>query len=111
MGKETVLPLTFPKCPVCGHDQTVTQIACADEPSITPGTFVSLEKVVTPILQPSSMLAPMIKALVVSFDVCAKCGTRYCTRAEKTNVPVQVQVQQGRPGGNMPPGGLPFGRG
>ncbi len=108
MGKEQQLPITFPKCPVCGHDQTVTQLACADEPSIAKGTFVSMEKVVTPITQPTALVGPFVKALVASFDVCAACGTRYCTRVEKMNVPTGMQVQQGKP---PRPSGLPFGNG
>jgi hypothetical protein len=86
-----MLPIQFTKCPICHSKETISQIGCSDEPSVTKGTFTALEKVVTPIQQPTSMLAPLIRAIVVSYDVCAKCGHRYCTRAEKMNVPVQVQ--------------------
>ncbi len=91
-----LLPVEFTQCPICHSKETVAQIGCADEPTIPQGTFVALTKEFTPIQQPTSMLAPLIRTIVCSYDVCAKCGHRYCTRAEKMNVPVQVQPPPGK---------------
>ena len=88
-------PIEFVKCPNCGCKDTVCRLACADEPSIPKDTFVSLEKVISPFQQSSSIIGPFIKAIVCHYDVCAKCGLRYCTRAEIANVPVQVQQAAG----------------
>lgn len=90
-------PIEFEKCPICHSQDTICRLACADEPSIPKDTFVSLEKVITPIQQPTQMLALFIKSIVCHYDVCGKCGLRYCTKAEKMNVPVQVQPAPGGP--------------
>lgn len=84
-------PIEVTECPLCHSKDTIARLGCADEPSIPKGTFVSLEKVATPIQQPTSMLAPLLRAILCHYDVCAKCGHRYCTRAEKMNLPVTVQ--------------------
>lgn len=90
------LPIEFAKCPQCGCKDTVCRIGCADEPSIPKGTFVSLEKIVTPIQQPTSIIGPFIKAIVCHYDVCAKCGLRYCTKAEITSVPIEITHRSGQ---------------
>jgi len=88
-------PIEFPKCPSCGSKDTICRQACADEPSIPKGTFVSLEKLVTPIQDPIKLTTPTVKAILSHFDICAKCGTRYCTKAEITNLPVNIQHRPG----------------
>ena len=84
-------PIEFPECPLCHFKDTVCRLGCADEPSIPKGTFVSLEKVFTPFQESTQMLALVARGILCHYDVCAKCGHRYCTKAEKVNVPVQVQ--------------------
>ena len=84
-------PIEFVKCPNCGCKDTVCRLACTDEPSIPQDTFISLEKVFTPLQQPTQMLSPIAKGILCHYDVCAKCGLRYCTRAEKVSLPVTVQ--------------------
>lgn len=84
------LPFEF-ECPVCHSKETIAKVACADEPSIPQGTFVALEHMATPIQHPSSLLGPFIKAIICHYDICANCGTRYCTKAEKGQIPVTVQ--------------------
>jgi len=88
-------PIEFEKCPVCSSKQTVSRLACANEPSIAPGTFVSLDKLVTPIQDVNKIATPIVKAIVTHFDVCAACGTRYCTRAEIMSIPVEIQHRSG----------------
>lgn len=89
------LPIEFEKCPVCHSKDTICRLVCADEPSIPKGTFVSLEKLFTPIQDINRIVAPMIKGILVHFDICAKCGHRYCTKAEITSAPVQIQHRSG----------------
>lgn len=88
-------PVSFERCPVCHHGETVCRQACKDEPSIPKDTFVSMEKVVTPIQDPNKISLPQVKCLMTHYDVCARCGTRYCTMAEIKFLPVTVQHQSG----------------
>lgn len=89
------LPLEFKQCPVCHSNKTVSQLACASEPSIPEGTFTSLEKVFTPIQDVSKLLGAIVRGVLCHFDVCNRCGTRYCTKAEIVSTPVMVQHRSG----------------
>lgn len=89
-------PITIVICPSCGSKDTIGRLACKDEPSIPAGTFVSLEKMVTPIQDPTKISLPQVKAILTQYDVCAKCGTRYCVKAEIVQVPVNVQHRSGQ---------------
>jgi hypothetical protein len=89
------LPIEFPVCPICHSKETVARLACANEPSIPKGVFVSLEKVFTPIQDINKIAIPIIKEILVHYDVCVHCGTRYCTRAEIISVPVAAGPQSG----------------
>lgn len=91
--------LDFDHCPAC-------RLGCEGETKIPEGTFVSLEKVITPLVEPHKITGLTVPALIVHYDVCAACGTRYCTRVEKQNIPIQFQPIPGR----QPPGGQGFGR-
>ena len=88
-------PMEFEKCPVCHSKDTVCRLACADDSSIPKGAFVSLEKVFTPIQDLNKITTPTVKGIVTHFDICAKCGTRYCTKAEIGSVPVMIQHRSG----------------
>lgn len=88
-------PIEFEKCPVCHSKDTICRLACTDEPSIPKSTFVSLDKVFTPIQDMNKITTPTIKGILIHFDICAKCGTRYCTRAEITSPPVTIQHRSG----------------
>lgn len=93
-------PIEFEECPSCRSKDTVCRLACADETSIPKGVFVSMEKVFTPIQDVTKLLGPLVKGILCHFDVCAKCGTRYCTRAEIANLPVNIDMapqQRGQP--------------
>jgi hypothetical protein len=89
------LPIVFDKCPVCGEHDTVCQIACKDEPSVPKGSHVSIDKLVTPIQDPNAITLPTCKCIITHWDVCASCGTRYCTKAEVKSLPVTTQHRGG----------------
>ena len=84
-------PIEFTECPICHETDTVCRLGVIGEPSLPEGIFVSLEKVFTPIQQPTQMLSPLVRGILVHYDVCANCGHRYCTKAEKVSFPVTVQ--------------------
>lgn len=86
-------PLQFKKCRACGSRETVARLAVAGEPFAPDGTFVSLEKKVTPLHDFAKISTPTIPVLVRHYDQCAKCGFDYCTRAEKTTMPTEVLMQ------------------
>lgn len=88
-------PIEFPKCPSCGSKHTISRLACADEPSITKGTFTSLERYFTAFQDISKVMGLMIKGILCHYDVCATCGLRYCTRAEITSIPATTAYQPG----------------
>ena len=91
------LPIEFPLCPICYSQGTVARIACADEPSLPKGIFVSLEKVFTPIQNINKIATPVVRGIMVHYDVCVNCGTRYCTRAEIISAPIVAGPQPGMP--------------
>ena len=86
-------PIEFPKCHNCGSKDTVCRQACEDESSIPKGTFVSLEKRITPIQDFSKISTPTIRVLMRHYDTCAKCGLDRCTRVEKTTMPADVLMR------------------
>ena len=86
-------PIEFSKCPNCGCKDTIAQLACADDPSISKGTFLSLEKKIAPIQDFTKISTPTTKVLVSHYDTCAKCGLGRCTRVEKTTMPTDVLMQ------------------
>jgi len=86
-------PIEFPKCPKCGSIDTVCRQACENEPSIPKGTFVSLEKRLTPIQDFSKVSLPTTKVLIRHYDTCAKCGLDRCTRVEKTTMPTDALMR------------------
>ncbi len=89
-------PIMFEKCPNCKSSDTVCRLACKDEPSIPAGTFVSLDKIATPIQDPNKISLPQVKAILTEYDVCAKCGTRYCVKASIISVAVTGQHHSGQ---------------
>ena len=86
-------PIEFKKCPQCGCKDTVCRLACADEPSIPKGTFVSLEKKITPIQDFMRISTPTTKILLRHYDSCSKCGFDYCTRVDKTTMPTDALMK------------------
>jgi len=86
-------PIGFVKCPQCGCKDTVCRLACSDDPSIPKGTFLSLEKKITPIQDFMKISTPTTKVLLRHYDTCAKCGFDYCTRVEKTTMPTDALMK------------------
>ena len=97
----------------CGESETVTGIAVQeqiDKGKIPPGTPYALRREAIPLLQPAQV-ALTVPVIIVSWDICAKCGTLYPTRVETQDAPVQMRPAPGfggNTGGPLPPG---FGRG
>lgn len=88
-------PMEFLRCPICRCADTICRHACADEPSIPKGTFVSLDKVFTPIQDLNRITTPTVKGILTHFDICARCGNRYCTKAEIVSAPVTIEHRSG----------------
>ena len=63
----------FTKCPICSGEETVGQKVLGKEGA--------LEATVHPLANPALVAA--VPILVVYYDICATCGTRYCVRVEK----------------------------
>lgn len=87
-------PMLFPKCRECGSRDTVGAIGLAGEPSYPEDTFGSIEKIFVPLQDITKLSIPSVRGILVHFDVCARCGTRRCTKAEVLSVPI--------PAGQMP---------
>lgn len=106
-------PMEF-ACYNCGSKERITQIAYDEElPEGEESKFARLESSVIPLRQATGLTVP---TLLIHWDICAKCGTRYCAKAEKVNAPVitkPIQSSQLPPGlGQGPSGpGFPFLRG
>ena len=86
-------PIEFPRCPACHYGDTICRQACVDEPSIPKGTFVSLEKRITPIQDFAKISTPTTKVLIRHYDTCARCGMDYCTKVEKTTMPTDALMK------------------
>ena len=94
-------------CPNCGSGETVSRRLTEPERqngSLPADTFTSLSRGVTPISSPK-VLGVQVDIIVTHQDVCANCGTPYCTRAERAKAMVNVQ---GPAAGHGPFGTPPF---
>ncbi|MHB8084366.1 MAG: hypothetical protein ACYDHZ_00875 [Dehalococcoidia bacterium] len=104
----SAFPVEIKKCPVCGSPDTMVNVAVeeAKKANKLPHDFPfgSAEKVAAALID-QRFVGAMAPAVLMHFDVCYNCGTRYCTKAEIIQVPVQVQMN---PRGKMQP---PFGHG
>ena len=84
----------FPECPQCGSTQTLANEALKpliEKGRFPVGTFGQLKQEVVPLEQP--MFAGVtVPCLVTRYDICFKCGTPRCTRAEVVNAPIQAQA-------------------
>ncbi len=97
-------PKVFDKCPLCKCPETLCKLAWEEDVELgkisqaSKDMFVSAEKIAVPLVDPKRGVALSVTVLVYHYDVCAKCGHRYCIKAEKTTQPVQMQ-----PGSQFPP--------
>ena len=97
------LPINFVACPVCGDGETCARLAC-QEIDVPEGVTVAFAQEII-FLKPPQLATVSVPALIAYYDVCANCGTRYCVKVEKRNVPVQHRPASGQfpqPPGNGP---------
>lgn len=90
------------KCPNCGSIETVSQLAIKESKLVEKGLLKAdvpsaLRRNIIPLVE-ASRVALTVPAVATHFDVCADCGTEYCTRAEVAELPIQY-VQPGQPQG------------
>ncbi len=94
-------PKEFNQCPICGCPDTVCRLAYQQEvvdKGKGPDVFASSERRGVPLTDPKTA-ALTVPTLVEHFDTCAKCGLRYCTKAEIQQA--QIKIIPGR-GSQMP---------
>jgi hypothetical protein len=89
--EELSLPLDYERCPNCRSRETVAKIISSKETNLPEGTFFSLEQVATSLQDPRTVTLPTLRVILSHYDVCKKCGTRYCTRVEIKQLPVAGQ--------------------
>ncbi len=91
--------VVFPKCWNCGSEELVSQQATAEEReagTMPKDIYLTTEATIIGV----SPISGMGKAILVRYDICARCGTRRCTKAERETVAL------GPPPRPMPPMGL-----
>lgn len=100
----------FKECPICYHKETCAKLGSEGVIEVPEGQVVSFSQEVIFLKQPQLAVAS-VPALVAHYDVCAKCGHRYCVRVERRDLPVQHKPAPGQPfpfgnkGGPPPFGG------
>jgi len=103
-------PVTFEKCPHCGHTETLTKLAWQEEiTGESRDMQVASRQAIVQLIDPRKGIGLTATALVLRFDICAnpKCGLERCVGALKVKGPVKAQMP-GQPGQKqMPPGGFP----
>ncbi len=106
---EEKILVDYPKCPWCGHNQTLTQKAWLelhgnDEKKDMFVSFNKMVAVLTDTPPQFGVTLPTAPGLLVHQDFCAKCGRLWTTRAELKNLPTGMQIQSGpQPGGTFHP--------
>lgn len=99
-------PMEFNKCPICGCLDTTCRLAYKQEvvdKGKGPEAFASSEKRPVPLLDPRSAMLS-VPALLEHYDTCARCGMRYCTKAEIVPMTIGVGQQPGMKPFNFPQG-------
>ena len=93
-------PMIFPECPICKCKETVANTAFREEikngnKAIPILTTHCLDQEVRLLQDPrtAKFSAP---AIILMWDVCAGCGIRRLIRAEKQNMPVNVEPAPAR---------------
>lgn len=85
--------VVFPKCWNCGSEELVSHQATAEEREAgtmpkDAVTYLTTEATLIGV----SPISGMGKVIFVRYDVCARCGTRRCTRAERGVVPPKAPM-------------------
>lgn len=94
---EAKFPMEFNECPICHCPDTVCRLAYKQEivdKGRGPDVFASSLKQGIPLIDPRTATL-VLPVLLEHYDTCAKCGLRYCTKAEITTGKI----------GMSPPGG------
>jgi hypothetical protein len=100
----------FDKCPNCGCRETITRKAWDSEIDAgrlaekARGYPVGAENTMFALQDPLKPPAFQVGALLISYDICSDCGTKYCVRVEKKVMPVT-----GKMPGQGQQGPFPFG--
>ncbi len=91
---EPKLLASFPRCPNCGSESTISELGCADlkERGIIPKYEKTRLRVETVPLQQPLMAGVTVPVIVTEFDVCANCGLERCVRSSLVQAPVQSAV-------------------
>ena len=105
--KKIAFPVLFDHCPTCGCKDRLGEAAMQelrDNGMLPKEAFKDGMWWQMPMLDqahPPTILAPTftIKVATTFFDICAECGTVYCTKFDMLNTQAQVQ-QQPPPKGN-----------
>ena len=98
MTEEIQFPIEFKECPLCHCPDTVCRSAYKQavvDKGKGPDVFASSEKKTVPLTNPMGAVLT-VPTLVEHIDSCARCGHRYCTKAEI--VEAQIRLERGFPG-------------
>ena len=88
-------PIIVGQCPSCGGTETVSRAAQKAVFPHATDTPTALERVITPIANQAGDPGIVPRVVVVSHDVCAACGTRYCVRAELVALQQRPRIASG----------------
>lgn len=93
-------PMEFTACPVCGSEDRVIENALKEEKALKPGQRAAATKGTLLLTDNAGALTRiMVPAISYTTDICAKCGTFYVTRIDKS----QVSLAENNNGGkNIP---------
>lgn len=93
-----IFPILNLKCPNCGSEERVAELAMqtveASKGIKRAGSFASLEQRKIPIVSASRVAGLSVPVVVHHYDVCADCGTVWCTKAEIKDAPIQVATKR-----------------
>lgn len=99
---ELQFPLVFPKCPVCGCEETVAERVKDEEIAkgkIKTQIHAAMSRSMTPVADQRAIITLLSVPMLVSFyDVCARCGSVRAVRIEKGEALI---------GPDKPPPGMP----
>ncbi len=87
-------PIYFAFCPNCDESETIANLACEGETSLPEEAHHATEQVITVIQNPATIITLTVKVLISYYDVCVRCGTRYCTKAEIGALPRDLLLKQ-----------------
>jgi len=97
MAEENEFPKDF-SCPNCKSTKTLGEVIVKPERDagrLKPDDFASLEQILIPAVLPNAIIGVTIPAIKEHWDICWECGTRYCTRLEKTRLtPKMTEIQK-----------------